>query len=90
MATVVVAAFSQMQSRVSSSCVTSWGKGRQHDEAWHSVVQVVRPLLPPEAVVYFDVPMQDTKLQLAPAKLLDVHFGSSTFSGPAFRTWQPT
>eukprot|EP00961_Rhodomonas_salina_P259555 3507257-Rhodomonas_salina.1 len=61
-----------------------------HDEAWHSVVQVVRPLLPPEAVVHFDVPMLDTKLQLAPAKRRDVCFGSSTFSGQAFRTWQPT
>eukprot|EP00961_Rhodomonas_salina_P006323 85627-Rhodomonas_salina.1 len=34
--------------------------------------------------------MRDTKLQLAQAKLQDVRFGSSTFSGPAFRTWQPT
>eukprot|EP00961_Rhodomonas_salina_P169072 2278088-Rhodomonas_salina.1 len=30
---------------------------KAHDEAWHSVVQVVRPLLPPEVVVHFDVLM---------------------------------
>eukprot|EP00961_Rhodomonas_salina_P137024 1843238-Rhodomonas_salina.1 len=58
---------------------------KAHDEAWHSVVQVIRPLLSPEAVVHFDIPMRDTKLQLAPAKRLDARFGSSTFSGPAFR-----